>query len=112
MSEVSTCVKQHWELKKKPLGFRKKNLEVIFWRKAIITKMNSNYAWTPQLLDMEVDFEIAQLGPNFQNTKTILELIVLNHISVWSKNSDQDLSFEGLNIFVGHLKVYFLELLT
>ena len=52
---------------------------------------------------MEVDFEVAQLGPKFQPSKTILELIVLNHINVSPKNSNQDLSFEGANIFAGHL---------
>ena len=70
------------------------------------------YTWTPLLLDMDVDFEVAQLGPKFQHPKTTLALIVLNQIIIWSKNSDQDLSFEGLNIFVGHLEVDFFELQT
>ena len=61
---------------------------------------------------MDVDFEVATLGPKFHHPKTTLALIILKHINVYSKNSDQDLSFEGLNIFVGHLKVDFLELRT
>ena len=61
---------------------------------------------------MDVDFEVAALGPKFHHPKTTLALLVLNHINICSKNSDQDLSFEGLNIFVGHLKVNFSELQT
>ena len=59
---------------------------------------------------MDEDFEVAQLGPKFHHPKTTLALIVLNQIIVSSKNLDQDLSFEWLNIFVGHLEVDFLEL--
>ena len=61
---------------------------------------------------MNEDFEIAQVGPKFQHPKTTLALIVLNQIIVLSKNLDQDLSFEWLNIFLGHLEVDFLELQT
>ena len=42
---------------------------------------------------MDVDFEVAQVGPKFQNPKTTLEMIVLNQVIVSSKNSDQDVSF-------------------
>ena len=59
---------------------------------------------------MDVDFEAAQLGPKFHHPKTTLALIVLNQIIVLSKNLDQDLSFEWLNIFLGHLEVKVLEL--
>ena len=59
---------------------------------------------------MDVDFDIAQLGPKFQHHKTTLELIVLNQIIILSKNSDQDLSFEGLTIFIRNLEVDFFEL--
>ena len=61
---------------------------------------------------MDVDFEVALLGPKFHHPKTTLALIILKHINVWSKNSDQDLSFEVFNIFVGHLEVDFLEFRT
>ena len=61
---------------------------------------------------MDEDFEVAQWGPKFHHPKITLALIVLNQIIVWSKNLDQDLSFEWLNIFVGHLEVDFLELWT
>ena len=55
-------------------------------------------------------FEVAQLGPKFVDSITTLELKVLNHINVYSKNLGQDLSFEGSNIFVGILEVGFLAL--
>ena len=61
---------------------------------------------------MDADFEVAPLGPRFQHCKITLLLIVLNHYNIQSKNSDQDLSFEGFYIFVGHLEVDFLELQT
>ena len=51
-------------------------------------------------------FEVAQLGPKFVYPITTLE--VLYDIIVFSKNLGQDLSFEGSNIFVGHLEVGFL----
>ena len=59
---------------------------------------------------MDVDFEVAQLGPKFYHPKTTLELKVLNQIIVISKSLDPELSFEWLNIFVGHQKVGFLAL--
>ena len=61
-------------------------------------------------MDMDEDFEAAPLGPLFVNTITTLESKVLYNIIVFSKNSDQYLSFEGSNIFVGHLEVGFLAL--
>jgi len=69
-----------------------------------------NSSWTPPLLDVDVDFEVARLGPKFHHPKTTLALIVLNQIIVWSKNLDQDISFKWLNIAVEHLEVDFLEL--
>ena len=53
-------------------------------------------------------FEVAPLGPKFVQPTTTLELKVLYNIIVFSKNLGQYLSFEGSNIFVGHLKVGFL----
>ena len=57
---------------------------------------------------MDVDYEVAQLGPKFQNPKTTLAMIVMNQTNICSKNSDQDLSFEGSNIFVRTLEVGFI----
>ena len=66
--------------------------------------------WT--WMQMIFHFEIAQWGPNIVHPITTLELIVLNHINVWSKNLGQDLTLKGPNIFVGILKVIFLALGT
>ena len=59
---------------------------------------------------MYVDFEVAPLGPKFQRSESTLALKILNHINVYSKNLDQDLSFEWIKIFAGHLNVDLLEL--
>ena len=60
-------------------------------------------------MDMDEDFEAAPLGPLFVNPTTTLELEFLCHIIVFSKNSDQNLLFEGSNIFVGHLEISFFN---
>ena len=52
------------------------------------------------------------MGPKFVHPITTLEIKVLNHISVSSKDLGQDLSFEGSNIFVEILEVGFLALRT
>ena len=61
-------------------------------------------------MDMDEDFEAAPLGPLFVNRLTTLKFKGLLNIIVFSKNSDQYLSFERLRIFVGYLKVGFLAL--
>ena len=61
-------------------------------------------------MDMDEDFEAAPLGPLFVDPITTIELKVFYNITVFSKNSDQYLFFEGSNIFVGNLEVGFLAL--
>ena len=63
-------------------------------------------------LDIWVKYWVYWAGPKLWTFITIPYINFMNKIFVFSKNLDQDLSFEGSNIFVGTLEVVFLDVWT
>ena len=97
-------------LDNKTTGFKVTALTLIDRNEEFRRNVNHRLLHTWTWLLAIFHFEVAQLGPKFEDSITTLELKVLNHINNYFKNLGQDLSFEGSNIFVGILKVGFLAL--